>query len=513
MRCVMVLFDSLNRLALSPYASDVETPNFDRLARRAHTFSKHYVGSLPCMPARRDLHTGRLSFFHRSWGPLEPFDNSLPELLRAAGIYTHLATDHYHYWEDGGATYHNRYDSYDMIRGQERDPWHGVVDPPLDAWKAQFHPAQVSDERGTTFHNYLANRERLTSESDMPSHRTFSEGLRFLERNMRADSWFLQIETFDPHEPFFAPEEDVVAVAGEMSGPIFDWPPYAKVSESADEVAQLRARYRALVRFCDRQLGRLLDHFDAHDLWADTALILTTDHGFLLGEHDWWAKNRMYAYEEVAHIPLFLHVPWREGGEGDRGKGDQGKARTCEQLTQTIDVMPTILDLFGLAKPTEATGRSILLALKGETVRDAAVFGYFGGGVNITDGRYTYFLFPEDLTAEPLFQYTLMPMHMKAFFSQDELRAAVQAPPFNFTHGVPMLKVPLIPDTPSFAAHGPGKVAEKTTILFDLENDPRQTKAVEDGSIEARLRAGIRAHMIDHDAPPEVLSRFGFRPS
>ena len=57
------------------------TPNFDRLAERAVTFDSHYVGSMPCMPARRDMQTGRLDFLHRSWGPLEPFDNSFPELL------------------------------------------------------------------------------------------------------------------------------------------------------------------------------------------------------------------------------------------------------------------------------------------------------------------------------------------------------------------------------------------------------------------------------------------------
>ena len=55
------------------------------------------------MPARRDMHSGRLSFLHRAWGPLEPFDNSFPELLRLNNTYTHLVTDHYHYFEDGGA--------------------------------------------------------------------------------------------------------------------------------------------------------------------------------------------------------------------------------------------------------------------------------------------------------------------------------------------------------------------------------------------------------------------------
>ena len=120
----MVMFDSLNRKMLEPYGCDwIPTPNFKRLADRAVTFDCNYVGSMPCMPARRELHTGRLNFQHRSWGPLEPFDDSMPEILKNNGIYTHLTTDHQHYWEDGGATYHHRYSSFDLNRGQEGDPW------------------------------------------------------------------------------------------------------------------------------------------------------------------------------------------------------------------------------------------------------------------------------------------------------------------------------------------------------------------------------------------------------
>ena len=82
MKLVFALFDSLNRRSLEPYgARTIRTPNFRRLAERCVTFDTHYVGSLPCMPARRDMQTGRLNFLHRSWGPLEPFDNSFPELL------------------------------------------------------------------------------------------------------------------------------------------------------------------------------------------------------------------------------------------------------------------------------------------------------------------------------------------------------------------------------------------------------------------------------------------------
>ena len=139
MRTVFVLFDSLNRTAMGCYGgTQLATPNFDRFARRALSFDNHYVGSLPCMPARRDMHTGRLNFMHRSWGPLEPFDNSMPEMLRLSGIHSHLISDHFHYFEDGGATYHSRFKTWEFVRGQENDPWIAMVEPPIERFRAQY---------------------------------------------------------------------------------------------------------------------------------------------------------------------------------------------------------------------------------------------------------------------------------------------------------------------------------------------------------------------------------------
>ena len=147
MRTVFVLFDSLNARALSVYGGQLSTPNFDRLARHTVTFDNHYIGSMPCMPARRDMHTGRLCFMHRSWGPLEPFDDSFPAILKDSDVYTHLVSDHYHYFEDGGATYHSRYTTWDFIRGQEADQWVAMVKPPMDRFREQYHDVQFEDNR------------------------------------------------------------------------------------------------------------------------------------------------------------------------------------------------------------------------------------------------------------------------------------------------------------------------------------------------------------------------------
>ncbi len=194
MKVVFVLFDSLNRRSLEPYgAQTIKTPNFQRLAERCVTFDTHYVGSLPCMPARRDMQTGRLNFLHRSWGPLEPFDNSFPELLHAARVHSHLVSDHFHYWEDGGLTYHNRYTTYDFIRGQERDPWKAMVQPPWERLREMYHPAQYNEEPRNLYYHHIVNREFMKDERDFCSVRCFDGGLEFLDLNRTADNSLLQV--------------------------------------------------------------------------------------------------------------------------------------------------------------------------------------------------------------------------------------------------------------------------------------------------------------------------------
>ncbi len=498
MKAVFLMFDTLTRKVLECYGgTTVKTPNFRRLAERAVTFDAHYAGSLPCMPARRDLHTGRLTFLHRSWGPLEPFDNSFPELLGAAGVYTHLVSDHYHYWEDGGATYHNRYASYEFIRGQESDAWKAMVEPPWDRLREKYHRLQFGEGLRDKFRKHMINREFIRDEADFPSVKCFAEGFAFLDRNREADNWFLQIETFDPHEPFFAPERFRRDYPTNYSGPILDWPPYARLDELPEECAELRANYSAILAMCDDLLGQMLDYFDRHRLWRDTALIVGTDHGFLLGEHDWWAKNRMPCYQEVAHIPLFIHLPTQPGLAGSRRHA----------LTQTMDLMPTILDLFGVAPPEEVRGRSLLPVLdRDAAIREAALYGVWGSATNIADGRYTYFRYPREVTEQEIYQYTLMPTHMVQRFSTEELADTRLAEPFEFTKDTPLLKVPGIAKSP-WKALEPGFFADTETVLFDISSDPEQATPLHDPAVEKRLGALMVRLMNEHEAPPEAFAR------
>jgi len=504
MKAVLFLMDSINRRALGCYGGDaVPTPNFDRLAARAVTFDTHYVGSLPCMPARREMHTGRLNFLHRSWGPLEPFDDSLPMILHEEGIYSHLVTDHLHYFEDGGATYHTKYDSYDYVRGQENDPWRGLVNPPLEKHRETYHPRQYSDARRTKFLQYIINRERFVDDEDFPSTQCMRRAFDFLDENRDEDGWFLHLETFDPHEPFHAPQQYRERFPTDYDGPVFDWPPYARDDLSSDEAAELRANYAAILSRCDDHLGWLLDYFDAHSMWDDTMLIVSTDHGFLLGEHDWWAKNQMPCFDEIARIPMFVYHP--------DFKAQGGKRRSA--LTQTIDFMPTVLDSFGIVPPADTLGRSLLPILESESaIRDGALYGMYGGAINVTDGRYTYFRYPENQLENEPNQYTLMPTHMARMFGTDELREATLAPPFAFTKGVPVLRIPCVETSRFYGHQGPGIQKDTQTVLYDLESDPKQERPLDDPDAERRMTALLIELMRANDAPSELYNRFGLHP-
>jgi hypothetical protein len=172
--------------------------------------------------------------------------------------------------------------------------------------------------------------------------------------------------------------------------------------------------------------------------------------------------------------------------------------------------MATFLDLFGVSPPVEVQGRSLLPVLaKDAPLREAALFGYFGGAVNVTDGRYTYFRYPGDLESQEVYQYTVMPTHMASLFTAEELSTATLSPPFPLTKGVPLLRVPVIERSPMYRNYGPGCLLDRETVLFDLKNDPEQLRPIGDAAIEGRLTGIMAELMTATDAPEEAFARIG----
>ncbi|MBC7278086.1 sulfatase [Nocardioides sp.] len=476
MRAIILMFDSLNRRMVPPYSHLANLPNFARLAERSVAFDRFYAGSLPCMPARRELHTGRHNFLHRSWGPLEPFDDSMPEMLAQAGVHTHLASDHQHYWEDGGATYHTRYSTWEFFRGQEGDPWKGVVDR-VDPRQNLVVRMRSQDE---------INRTYMATEAEHSQTRTVDAGIEFIATNARADRWMLQLELFDPHEPFFAAER-FRERRGLTDEPVFDWPPYQKVTEDDADVRAAREEYRALLDMCDASLGRVLDAMDEHALWDDTLLIVNTDHGFMLGERGWWSKSIQPWYNELVHLPMYLWDP-RSGRRNERD----------DRLVRTIDIPVTVLDFFGISPTSDMQGQPLSSAAE---AKSTTLFGKHGEHVNITDGRYVYMRSSARADNTPLEEFTLMPTHMRWRFSPGELAAWEPAEAFSFTKGLRTIRVEVAPAWLSSWQHG--------TQLFDLESDPDQRDPIVDDAEELRMAQMLVEAMRENDAPLSQFERLG----
>ena len=480
MRAVMLMYDTLTRNYLPNYGCDFTVmPNFRRLAEKTVTFDEFYGGSMPCMPARRELHTGKYNFLHRGWGPLEPYDDSMPETLAKNGIYTHLITDHSHYWEDGGGTYHGRYSSWEGFRGQEGDRWVPQGEADLTLNQCKFNKQNISAIQ------HLANRSRIVEEADMPSVKTVDAGIDFLDHYYDKDNWFVQIECFDPHEPFYVPDKYRALYDCCDSHEAFNFPAYGTAAGkyTDEDIKNLRKEYCALLSMCDAQLGKVLDAFDKYDLWKDTMLIVNTDHGFFLGEHDYIGKNFPPMYDEVIHTPFFIHDP-RFGHDGER------RSSVC----QTVDIVPTLMNYFGVQEFENMDGKDMASVIeKDEKIHDQILFGIHGGQINVYDGRYAYMKGSVE-KGMPVYSYTLMPTNMRGFFSSEELNKAEYVDGGRYSNHNKVLKVP--------TAHAMGSFVSWPDALYDKKNDPNQlVNLADDQQLVKDMTAKLAKAMKEADAP------------
>lgn len=485
MKVILILSDSLNRHYLSLYEESwVVAPNLERFAARSVTFDNHWIGSAPCMPARRDMMTGRLNFLEREWGGVEPFDVPFPHLLRdQADVFCHMETDHYHYFHVGGENYHMPFNTYAFHRGQEWDSFVSRVTPP-----------EEPDHLGKWKDQYTLNQMAFETEAEFPTQKTFQGAIDWLQANEGEDDYFLWIEVFDPHEPFDCPQEYLDLYDDDWEGPLYNWSGYEKVEESSEATRHLRRQYAATLTMMDAWFGKLLDELERQNAFEDTLIIFTTDHGHLLGERGLTGKNNWHTWNELAHIPLIVHLP---------GDAHAGERRT--QLTQNIDIAPTVMDYFGVTWDHEIHGESWrpMLEDNAPAKRRAALYGWFGQTVNVTDGRYTYFRVPATEANQPLYRHFLTPGHFSmrdvaplSFYAEAELG-----------HFLPYTEYPVIR-----ARVDKGTSPDwSETMLFDIVKDYEQTQSLAGTPLEATYEALLVETMAEMDAPPSQYARLGLK--
>lgn len=504
MNVVHILADTLRRDHCGPWhgglpiralgdpaqpAWTVPTPNIDRLAAQGTVFDQAWNGSFPCMPARRDLYTGRFEFPFRGWGPLEDTDDDLPRRISGppnqalSTMERHvsfLVTDHFHLWEQGSGNYHMGYTGFEFIRGMEADAWHtDPIDVPI------FEDGIRGTYRERHYHNLAVLRQGkdVMDESTHFVSQTFSTAADWLERNHTWQDFYLHIDSFSPHEPNDPPERLVKLFdpRGYDNGKWRSIAPQGFVDETGvtdDDLLKIQAFYAASIVHLDENLGRLWDVMDRHDLWNDTLVIFTTDHGTFNGTNRRTGKLRSHLFSSIAQIPLIIAHPTL--GHGQRR----------HQIVQLVDCYPTILDALGEEIPDGLDGRSILPIIENADApgHDVAVYGMFGQGISVTDGQWALHVVPRHEN-QPLHWYS----HHLA------IKGNVELGPFECLdndRGRRSATVEPFPDA-------------RENWLSHLEQDPYEYRNVIGEYPEHARRLGqlLVKRLEDVSAPPEYLQR------
>jgi arylsulfatase A-like enzyme len=495
MNIILVLIDSVNRSALSAYGgTEFATPNIEAFAKRARRFDNHFVGSLPCMPARREIFAGFSGMQWRPWGPLEPFDLRLPKLLETAGYTTAIVTDHYHYWEESANGYIQSFQGAEFIRGHELDFWEPLVpEDELPDWVRNIEKWRPGYGR-----KYYSNIRQFQDETDFFPAKVMTAAADWLKKPRAANPFFLQVESFDVHEPFDVPEPYASLYGDASARDRFTlWPPYQDAARQADffeqaseeELAFVRSQYGAKLTMTDRWFGKLLETLDDLDLWKDTAIIVTTDHGHDLGERGGYGKQFPH-FDSHANIPLMVWHP-----------DHQSKGDNVTSLTSTVDIFASVLEMAGVARPAQSHSHSFVPLLKGDAsqARETVIYGTFGQGICCTDGEWTL-IQPPDRT-KPLHAYsTMIPTTIEP---QD--RAIDHG---NYIPGVsmPQWKIPISPDGP-----GDRRALDSEPLLYNRRIDPRQETnlwAKESGQ-QTRMRRLMRDQLQRYGSPEELFQRLG----
>jgi len=341
------------------------------------------------------------------WEPLPAGVTTLAEILAKNGFHTAASVDTPYYLRDG-MNYDRGFQTFFMNTGQDT-LWSLIPEP--------------------GYHNEALDvRDRWHYESDRNAPKTFMTAMQWLERHYKED-FFLYVDTWDPHEPWDAPpyytEIYLPDYDGEIVLPLYgNWHDMPGYTEAL--VRKGHATYCGEVTMVDTWVGQLLRSVENMGIVDETAVIFTSDHGFYFGEHgglfgkmssDKYPDGTLRPYDEMgsqwSYSPLFkelVHLPLliRTPGVSPAVYGG---------LTSAIDVMPTVLDLLGVAIPDFVQGRSLAPALSDATCsgRDYVVssipFANPGDAVQSVDN------FLRDLKDPPV--TTVTAGHWSLLYSQD----------------------------------------------------------------------------------------------
>lgn len=400
----------------------VKTPVLDALASESTVFLRHFGQATPCSPSRACLYTGLYQMTTRvvrNGTPLDQRHDNIAKMMRRAGYdstllgYTDQAVDPR--TTSGADPWLTTYEG--VLPGftprlrlpEENGPWLSWLASrghpmPADKWDVYLPVSGPSPTVSTAPPRYSAEETETAFITN--------EFLRFASEQKKP--WFAHVSFLRPHPPFIVPEP-----YNTLFDPA-DSLPFNRLATAADDAAlhplvayihgktkraehyvigagpdtvaswsdadfrALRAIYWGMIAEVDAQLGRIVAGLKASGAWDNTILVFTADHGEMMGDH--WALGKFGFFDPATHVPLLIRDPRRAGGH------------RVARFTESIDIVPTILELVGAENPGFLDGRALTAYLDGgepAEPRDAAIWEYDFREV-ATGGAQRYFDLPLD---------------------------------------------------------------------------------------------------------------------
>ena len=343
----------------------LQTPHVDHIGAAGIHFRRAYAACPVCIPARRTLMTGQKPATHGALmncpNPLPPDVRTLAGELRRAGYQTHVCGKMHllPYWRRHG------FDSMDwadspapsgnpMANDYQRYLLqHGVTFP------------YASGAHGANSNDWMVRPWHLDEQMHFTNW-TVNRALDFLNRRDPACPFFLKVSVIHPHQPNTPPpmyyqrylDLDLPEPFVGDWARVYEKPPRGlnpantwRICLEPAVMHQMRAAYYGSINHISDQFARLL-----HVIPKNTIIIYLSDHGEMLGDHQWLRKRT--PWEPSARIPLLMQFPRQMGID---------QPWRVDQLVELRDVMPTLLDAVGAEIPDTVEGRSLMPLLRGES--------------------------------------------------------------------------------------------------------------------------------------------------
>ncbi|MAS97249.1 MAG: iduronate-2-sulfatase [Verrucomicrobiales bacterium] len=406
---LFIISDDLTYTALSCYGNEAcQTPNIDRIAARGTRFTRAYCQGTYCGPSRASFMSG---YYPHATGVLG-YNNPRPQIgdratwsqhFKNNGYYAARVSKIFHMGVPGGVEYDIDKDKYGDYNGSDDEhSWTERYNSPGPEWKAKGDGETLEGNPagkkpvvgGNTFVVVEADGDDLVHSDG----KTAKKAVELIGKHKDERFW-LGVGFVRPHVPFVAPRKyyppfkpyDKNELPPKIEGDWDDIPkPGINYKTSENMKMDIRRQkkavggYYASVAFMDAQVGKVLDALEEAGIADETIIIFTSDHGYHLGEHDFWAKVSLR--DESSGVPLIISVPGKEPAVSD-------------SLVELLDLYPTLSNLCGLPEQSRLQGKDISPLLDDPTVevRDAAFsVAPMRKGFLLRTHDYAYMQYEED---------------------------------------------------------------------------------------------------------------------